>query len=685
MAELLTLNVKITFGEFIVGERVFSGETTSIIKAVNPSSGTISVEIPLLGSFDIGNPIIGVESGSIGIIINSNTTSVFDLVSLFGNILPKDFSFSEYLLNLPTPQDLAEVFVLSETNPGSTGSSKSASTDDPSPGVVDNPSKAVDPSLTETRTNPANPNAAPGAVTPDDRSNTPVANEPVRDFKAQYPYNKVYRSESGHLMEVDDTPNHERILDQHKSGTYTEMQPDGNFVKKVVTDNYTIVCGDDFVSVEGRAQVVIKGSCQLRVGGNLTVVADGGINMSTKGDFRLKAKSINMESTGGSITTKSAKDTLITSAEKFDVKSKSHHIDSEEMTSLTVGQQFILDAQKISQRSKSDIVIASDAKTSISAKGDTNIVSQGDTFIQSSGATNVKSSGAAAITASSVEIDATLNVKQTTNMKAGAIPVLGQGASAAAAGTAGTPETPVAAELSKVSGITYIPDVERILESTDDDPGQAASAIKHAIETGIISKEELDQPAEQGGEIDKNSPSDANTGARTPVMRTPTITNVGNNPPDNLRLSTHFQLSHLSTHALADHCAVSGPNAEQYVRNLQLLAQNCLEKIKVKFPDVKVTSGYRNYVPPNGSSTSQHLVGQAADLQFSCSPSQYFYIAQWIKDNCPYDQLLLEYKTTGTKLPWIHISYKQNARNQVMTFLNHKRHSDGLVNLRPNG
>lgn len=698
MADLVTLKVKLSFGKFIVGEEVTSGNTLSIIRAINETENTISVDEPKAGTFDVGNIITGKQSLAVGVINNSTTTDILDVLSLFGEILPDDFSFADFVLNLPTPQDLREVFTLSEDNDGSTGDSKSSSTDDPTPAVVDNPSKAVDPSLTETRKNPLNPDAAPGEVAPDDRANTPVANEPVRDFKAQYPYNKVYRSESGHLIEVDDTPGHERLLDQHKSGTYTEMQEDGVYVKKVVTDNYTIVCGDDFVSVEGKAQIVVKGACQLRVGGFLTVTADAGINMSTKGDFRLKAKSINMESTGGSITAKSAKDTLFTSAEKFDVKSRAHHIDSAEITSMTVGGQFVLDAQKISQRSKSDMALSSDAATSISAKGNANIISEADVFLQSSGAANIKSSGATAISASSVEIDAPLNAKNTTNMKAGATNVVGQGAQAAGAGSAIALDTPVAAEESKGSGITFLADIESIFMACDDEPDQTAATIKHAIETGIITKEELDQAPESGGEKDDSPPTDStgatnagttgtqSTGSRAPVMINPTITNIGTNPPDNLRLSTRFQLSHVSTHALATPCAVRGPRAEEYVRNLQLLAQNCLEKIKVKFPDMKVTSGFRNYVPAGGAKKSQHLVGQAVDMQFSCSPSQYFYIAQWIKDNCPYDQLLLEYKNTGTKLPWIHISYKQSGnRNQVKTFYNHKPHSNGLVNLRPNG
>ena len=47
--------------------------------------------------------------------------------------------------------------------------------------------------------------------------------EPGSAYNAKYPYNKVIRTESGHVIELDDTPNFERIHLYHKSGTYIEI------------------------------------------------------------------------------------------------------------------------------------------------------------------------------------------------------------------------------------------------------------------------------------------------------------------------------------------------------------------------------------------------------------------------------------------------------------------------------
>ena len=45
-------------------------------------------------------------------------------------------------------------------------------------------------------------------------------------YNARYPFNRVNQTESGHVIEVDDTPNGERINIQHMSGSFIEMHLD---------------------------------------------------------------------------------------------------------------------------------------------------------------------------------------------------------------------------------------------------------------------------------------------------------------------------------------------------------------------------------------------------------------------------------------------------------------------------
>jgi hypothetical protein len=67
-----------------------------------------------------------------------------------------------------------------------------------------------------------------------------------------YPQNKVYETESGHYKEWDDTEGKERIREQHKSGTYYEIDKDGN-----MTIDAT---GDDVIK-----NITIKSSGQINV------------------------------------------------------------------------------------------------------------------------------------------------------------------------------------------------------------------------------------------------------------------------------------------------------------------------------------------------------------------------------------------------------------------------------------
>lgn len=155
---------------------------------------------------------------------------------------------------------------------------------------------------------------------------------------------------------------------------------------------------------------------------------------------------------------------------------------------------------------------------------------------------------------------------------------------------------------------------------------------------------------------------------------------------ENIVLSPKFTVKRLTRKpgTVFDNPLNPGPgdlSREEIVCNLKLLSINCLEPILNRYPNGFVTNTWRPR--GKGSPTSQHPRGQAADLQFrNVSKSEYFKIAQVIKDLVPYDQLLLEYKTTGSGLPWIHISFnKAGNRKQVLTFLNDRTFAQGLVDL----
>lgn len=117
--------------------------------------------------------------------------------------------------------------------------------------------------------------------------------EPTTKYAAKYPYNRVTETESGHIMEFDDTLGKERIQIAHRNGTFQEMFPDGDKVEKITKDNYQIIMGNDRVyimgkcqiTVQGDAEVYVKKSAYLKVDENVTATVGGNATATVKGNL----------------------------------------------------------------------------------------------------------------------------------------------------------------------------------------------------------------------------------------------------------------------------------------------------------------------------------------------------------------------------------------------------------------
>lgn len=99
-------------------------------------------------------------------------------------------------------------------------------------------------------------------------------------YKTKYPYNNAMESESGHVIEIDDTPSAERIHFYHRKGSYQEYRPDGSVQAKVVKNSQQAVDGDKNVYVKGNYTVNVDGNLLFNVKGSITAVA--GDSISTK-------------------------------------------------------------------------------------------------------------------------------------------------------------------------------------------------------------------------------------------------------------------------------------------------------------------------------------------------------------------------------------------------------------------
>ena len=138
--------------------------------------------------------------------------------------------------------------------------------------------------------------------------------QPAIPYAAVYPFNHVFESESGHIQEIDDTLDNERLYTAHRTGTSQEIDKDGNQVNIVKGDHYNIVSGKRQAVIEGNADLTIGGRHKLyinkngetdnhydiQVGPNANiniqidkgdmnvVLKDGKLNTNVAGDYNMK-------------------------------------------------------------------------------------------------------------------------------------------------------------------------------------------------------------------------------------------------------------------------------------------------------------------------------------------------------------------------------------------------------------
>lgn len=107
------------------------------------------------------------------------------------------------------------------------------------------------------------------------------------------PTNKVHKTEAGHLIEVDNTSDAERIHIKHTSGTYILMHPNGDIEHN--NKNHTkITTGDDTVTITGNSNVSIDGDCNLTVGGNYKADVTGNIDLNASGNVSITGARIDL-------------------------------------------------------------------------------------------------------------------------------------------------------------------------------------------------------------------------------------------------------------------------------------------------------------------------------------------------------------------------------------------------------
>ena len=244
------------------------------------------------------------------------------------------------------------------------------------------------------------------------------------------------------------------------------------------------------------------------------------------------------------------------------------------------------------------------------------------------------------------------------------------------------PQGPEAAVFAAITSPTFQRD--QSIQSIDGNDNEVAVAQEQQklVAAGVITQAEVNRGNNAGS---NPAASDTTASAPTAEVNTGTgITVVGSVDDTVLYTSpltgtTYYvktvtkQPGVIYPYDVATIAPKNGFTVEQVLKNLQLLIINCYDPIKKQFPDAFMTCSFRADL---GYAVSPHKSGSACDIQFSkASKADYYTRAQWIRDNIKFDQFLLEYKTTGTKKPWLHLGINSNPsswRQQVCTFMNDK-------------
>lgn len=139
------------------------------------------------------------------------------------------------------------------------------------------------------------------------------------------------------------------------------------------------------------------------------------------------------------------------------------------------------------------------------------------------------------------------------------------------------------------------------------------------------------------------------------------------------KLSAHLTLAEVVASDIAKRLGLDNTPPPEHVANLAALANAIFEPLRKHFDaPIHVSSGYRsaalNAATPGASTTSQHSLGEALDLDQDgkgngVTNAEVF---EHIRFALPFDQLIWEFGDDYSP-DWVHVSYRrQKRRKQVL-------------------
>lgn len=446
--------------------------------------------------------------------------------------------------------------------------------------------------------------------------------QPESPYNAQYPFNSVKETESGHVTERDDTPGNERTLDYHRMGTFREVDVNGTQVTRIVGDGYEIIDRNGYVSIAGeynltvggQASLLVKADAQIQVFGNLSANVHGNSTINTAGTMNVSATNMNFSA-----------GTIGLEATNLNIKASNYKLTTGEASVRYNGDLHTMIGANT--YSRHNVGIDYSCPTDPPRSTDINCSS-----VDSANAANLVKIGG--------------KTKSTIKFK------------------------PLTTPMRK-------PDAVFVFETPEDLVGSTIPVV----DALPVPAAKVEKPAQ----------------LKTVVEKAPTCSDIQNLDtfPSSLLLHTDatgytWTLGKLLNGNSLKEVTVRGRlyTKADIVCNLKSLAENVLGKLNETIGQVdlvwKMSSIYRNSIPAGGSATSQHLYGCAVDVSLGNTAYDMTYdLAKSVSGKFAYDQLILEYLDRGgSRIVWMHIGYQYgNNRNQIMTFLNHSKKTNGLQKL----
>tara|TARA_R110000868_G_scaffold189781_1_gene433368 strand:- start:279 stop:2570 length:2292 start_codon:yes stop_codon:yes gene_type:complete len=486
--------------------------------------------------------------------------------------------------------------------------------------------------------------------------------EPTSAFNGAYPYNKVTQTESGHIIEVDDTPGSERIHVYHRSGTYIEIDSNGSMVRRTKGSSYEIIDRNGKISIAGKADISINGACNIFVGNDANIEVEGDVNLTCHNDITAQA--------GGTFN--------LSAVEEFNIASGNVNIEAY----YTMNQK----ATTLNMHSKENMHMRSNADIKVQATNLYDFVSD-TVYTQAAGAINIKSGEN-----TNIQSGAEINLLASNNVNLDGSQVHFNSGNAGSASDSAESILAASSNIGVISGRKDISDNSRVDPAVLTPADTSALEIEvdtHTPEEKLEHKNKLIKEGFATAEILDEKPIGTESKEVTseqqlfiePDIKLKTVTQL----PGNYKLSPNFTVEMLSSKAAVTRDPIQaqlGLTYGEIVFNLQAVALNVLEPIKKLYPNMIVTSAFRSAGNKSNAVTSPHPKGEGVDIQFpGIDKKEYYDIAVKLAKVLKYDQLLLEYKSTGSGLPWIHVGFAVKNRSQLLTFFNQRVHSQGLTQL----